>query len=227
MWLNLIKIWRANDLLKQAWEQSFEMLTIDREMLMESMRVLRQSDTADFNQDIREKDKLVNKYEREVRKKVMTHCSVQQSYSLAEGMALVSIVIDIERLGDYAKNMMELAENHPTRLLGGRFEEDLKKIENAIRDSFTRSIECLKSSNAEDAMDLIKEYRWVTDTCDRNLTKIIQGDASELSQGDAAALVLYFRWLKRVYAHLRNITTSIINPFDRIGFKPKKKYLNN
>ena len=38
----------------------------------------------------------------------------------------------------------------------------------------------------------------------------------------AATLALYIRWLKRINAHLRNITTSIVNPFDLIGFKPDK-----
>jgi hypothetical protein len=37
------------------------------------------------------------------------------------------------------------------------------------------------------------------------------------------SLAMYFRWLKRINSHLRNITTSVVNPFDRIGFEPKKR----
>ena len=33
----------------------------------------------------------------------------------------------------------------------------------------------------------------------------------------------YFRYLKRINAHLRNIISSVINPYDRIGYKPKSK----
>jgi hypothetical protein len=31
--------------------------------------------------------------------------------------------------------------------------------------------------------------------------------------------VLYLRYLKRVSAHLKNIASSVVNPFDRIGFR--------
>ncbi len=47
-----------------------------------------------------------------------------------------------------------------------------------------------------------------------------------LSVGSAVTLALYFRSLKRINGHLRNITTSVVNPFHRIGFKPKKKKKN-
>jgi hypothetical protein len=37
------------------------------------------------------------------------------------------------------------------------------------------------------------------------------------------AVALYTRSLKRIYGHLRNIVTSVVNPFHRIGFKHKEK----
>ncbi|NOZ07639.1 MAG: hypothetical protein GXO91_02025 [FCB group bacterium] len=226
MWTNLIKIWTSNDLLKQAWEQSFEMLKIDELMFREAQRVLRESDSAEADIEIREKDKLVNKYEREVRKKVMTHCAVQTSYGLAEGLALVSIVIDIERIGDYTKNIMDMAVNHPHRLEGKSYEKDLQKIEKAVKVNFEKVRKILKTSNAEEALELIRKYRWVNPLCDERMVDVLKEKDKSITPGESAALALYFRWLKRIYAHLRNVTTSVINPFDKIGFKPKKKYLS-
>jgi len=52
---------------------------------------------------------------------------------------------------------------------------------------------------------------------------LVREEDKNIPPGDAAALALYIRWLKRINSHLRNITTSIVNPFDRIGFEPKKK----
>ncbi len=225
MWTNLIKIWTSNDLLKQAWNQSFEMLKIDELMFLEAQRVLRKSDSAEADLGIREKDKLVNKYEREVRKKVMTHCAVQSSFGLAEGLALVSIVIDIERIGDYTKNIMDMALNHPLKLEGKSYEKDLQKIEKAVEVNFKKVREILKASDAKAAMALIKKYKWVNPLCDKRMIDVIKEKDKSISPGESAALALYFRWLKRIYAHLRNVTTSVINPFDKIGFKPKKKYI--
>jgi len=35
----------------------------------------------------------------------------------------------------------------------------------------------------------------------------------------SASISLYARYLKRIGAHLKNITTTIVNPFDSIGYK--------
>ena len=35
---------------------------------------------------------------------------------------------------------------------------------------------------------------------------------------DAAAVALYARYLKRISAHCRNLISSIVNPFERIGY---------
>jgi len=36
---------------------------------------------------------------------------------------------------------------------------------------------------------------------------------------EAVSTALYVRFLKRISAHLMNIASSIVNPFDRIGFR--------
>ena len=44
-----------------------------------------------------------------------------------------------------------------------------------------------------------------------------------LKEWEAAAVVLYVRFLKRIGSHSRNIATSIVNPFHRIGYQEKKQ----
>ena len=39
----------------------------------------------------------------------------------------------------------------------------------------------------------------------------------------AATLAIYLRYLKRVSAHLKNVATSVVNPYHRIGFREKEK----
>lgn len=222
MWAKLKNIWKSDNLLQEAWNQSFEMLEICKEMFLEAMRVLRETRDTKVNEEIRQKDKTVNKFEREVRKKVMMHLSVQSPAGLPEGMVLISIVIDIERVGDYTKNIVDLALHHREKLMGGDFEDDLHKVELAVIDNFTRTKKCLESNDHEEAVQLLIDYKWVNKLCDDILIKIVKEEDKGLTPGQAAALALYFRWLKRVNSHLRNITTGMVNPFHRIGFKPKK-----
>jgi len=122
MWQDIFKIWKSDNILNQAWEQSYEMLQIDNEMFLESIRSLREDENLEIRDKIRKKDKLINKYQREVRKKVLTHCSISGTANIPEGLVLSSIVINIERIGDYTKNIAELAEYHPRILKGGKLE---------------------------------------------------------------------------------------------------------
>ena len=222
MWLkDLLKIFSEDSLLDEAFTQSNDMLLITHEMFSESKRSLREKDVNQIETDIYAKDIEVNKFEREVRRKVLKHISVSGTEGINSALVLISIIIDIERIGDYTKNVLELAENHPTRLSGGAFSEDLKKVEAAVEDTFTRVPRLFKASDAEDAEKLLTEYQWVNKVCTQRGNDYIKGVDTSISSLDAVTLALYFRYLKRINSHLRNIATSVINPFDQIGFTHK------
>ena len=50
---------------------------------------------------------------------------------------------------------------------------------------------------------------------------IISGKISDLDTGSASAVGLYARYLKRIAAHSRNLISSVVNPFERIGYPEK------
>ncbi len=225
MWKELFKIWKSHSLLEQAWKESFEMLEIDRTMFLEAVRVLRESDDAAINQDIRKLDRKVNKFERAVRRKVMTHCAVEGASELPSGMVLISVVIDIERVGDYCKNIIDLANSHPQRLGAGQYEDELRVVEAEVRSRFDRTIEALRTQDADKARALMETYRTeVVKICDRIVHELVAGEGGKMgvSATDATALALYTRYLKRISGHLYNTVTSVVNPFPRIGYKEKK-----
>jgi phosphate uptake regulator len=210
--------------LAQAWDESYEMLRIDQRMFNEAVRVLRESDDDVVNQEIRKLDVKVNKYERDVRRKVMTHCTVVGTSELPGGMVLVSIVIDIERIGDYCKNILDLATAHPTKLIVPNYEPSLRDIETNIKNIFDEAVDILRDQDVDKARQVMEAYRsQVSDTCDQMVSEIVQGKVNNLSCGDATALALYVRFLKRISAHLKNILSSVVNPFHRIGYKEKQK----
>ena len=217
------RLWRSDSLLDEAWEQTFKMLEIDEEMFLEATRSLRESDDAEVNLEVRKKDKQVNAFERDVRRKVMTHCALQGPTQLPGGLVLVSIIIDMERIGDYTKNIFDLAINHPKRLHGGILEEDLARVETAVKDVFVRCRACLRESDEAAALELLSEYDWIGRVCEDCVMSLVREEDSGIGTGDAVSLALYLRWLKRVNSHLRNVVSSVVNPFDRIGFKPKKQ----
>ena len=213
---NLLK---SDSLYEQALVESYEMLDIDLSMFTESVRSLRKSDSADINIDIYDMDKKINSFERDVRRKIMTHLTVNPQQDLSSGLVLVSVVIDIERIGDYTKNIYDLALNHPSKLVGGNYEESLLEVEESTRQFFIDSVKSFKEQDIDLARRLMEDYKTeISSKCEEITKAIVSGKSSDISSSDAAAIALYARYLKRISAHCRNLISSIVNPFERIGY---------
>lgn len=215
----LQRIFHRKGLMEQAVEASHEMLNHDWEMFNVAIKSLRESDTAEIGINIEEKDIRINKYEREVRKKVLTHLAVNDVSDLSIGLVLISIVIDIERIGDYTKNIVELAQNHPGRLFFEPWETDLKNMEETISQNFGILIQALEQSDEKKAKNILDALWKVKKQCTKFSTDLLNDDKFELKSRDAVALALYLRYLKRVASHLMNVATSIVNPFHKIGYR--------
>ncbi|MBL69145.1 MAG: hypothetical protein CMO74_11960 [Verrucomicrobiales bacterium] len=224
MWKEIISVFQKDNLYQQAFDEACKMLETDSKMYAASVESLRHSDMADIDLDIYALDKEINRSERDVRKKVMKHLMLSSDTQLNSGLALVSVVIDIERIGDYTKNIYDLARSHPKRLEAGSLEDKLQEIEAHITQISTRAIEAFREGDEDLAREVMEEYKEeISDDCDNMADDIISGKVDDLEAPEAAAVVLYVRFLKRIGSHSRNIVTSIINPFHRIGYSEKKK----
>ena len=218
----ILSVFKANTLMDRAFQRSYDMLDLTYKMYLQAKEVLRNTEHTELEFDISDEDIEVNKYQREVRKDVFNHLVLTDGEQLSSGLVLVSIVIDLERIGDFTKNIVEIAQSHPQRLHGGKFEDDLIRIEDAVAENFCRTVEVFKNSDEQAARKLIKDFKWISKVSDESLMALVKQADPSITSGSAAALALYFRSLKRINAHLRNVTTSVVNPFHRIGFKPKK-----
>jgi phosphate uptake regulator len=215
----IYEIWRRDNSLRQALDDHRSMLERTGRMFRESVKSLRESDTGEIGIDVYEEDRMVNHFQREVRRKVLRYLAITGGVNVVPGLILTSIVIDSERIGDYTKNIMELAVVHPRRLTGGRYEGDLTRIEGALANMFERIVPILGGMDTEGARTLIRDTLWIRKRCDEILLELIQGKEALLSSSDAVAVALYVRYLKRVSAHLLNILSSVVNPFERIGYR--------
>lgn len=222
MFKTLTSMFQKENLIEQALNECHEMLALDWEMFQESTKALRETETAPPVLDIPDADKRVNKYERDVRRKVITHLSVTGD-DVTAGLVVVSVVIDIERIGDYTKNIYELARTHAAKLDAGNLEDQLASVEKRITDLFQRTAKTFKDGDEEGARSIMSEYKeGLASDCDAIIDTIVAGKTDDLSAGEAASVALYARYLKRIGSHLRTIVTSVVNPFPRIGYKEKQ-----
>jgi len=221
MWKELTNIWRANDLSKQAWDQSCEMLELSKNIFSQAIIYLRKAHNIETLKKLKKRDKEINEFQQEVRRKVLTHYSVQsEKIDIANGLILINMVVDIERIGDYCKNILDLAINHPTQIISEEISEDLTAIENEVQLRFDKTLEAINKQDTNIAKDMKKGYHeQLTGKSDEIVNSVLSGKLDFGSPSKTAAVTLYARYLKRIGAHLKNITTTLINPFDSIGYK--------
>ena len=220
MWKELIKIWKSDDLLVQAWDNSYEMLQLSREMFIQSVQMIRRHSKEKTLIALKKRDKEINEFHRDIRRKVMTHLVMQKdSTDIPNGLVLINMVVDIERVGDYCKNILDLAISAPKTLKAEKVSEDLKMIEDEVLSRFDKTMEAIHSQDSEVARDLIGTHRkMVARISDKLVDQILQGEISFKSQSKAAEVALYARYLKRIGSHLTNIMTTLVNPFEAIGY---------
>ena len=167
------ELFGSENLLDLAFETTLTMIEFDHKMYKASRETLRESNTSELPFDFKETDRKINKYEREVRRKVLTHLTIAGTQNLVPGLALVSIVIDVERIGDYTKNIAGLASLHPNKLPGGKFESDLNKIEDRIEEHFPLILDVLKSQDKKKARTILNAEEEIAKMSDNIVDSLV------------------------------------------------------
>ncbi|MFH1851975.1 MAG: PhoU domain-containing protein [Candidatus Neomarinimicrobiota bacterium] len=218
---DLLKLWHQEDLLSQAWQQSYDMLDLSYEMFTQAITILREGCDLEVVKALKARDIEINNYQKDVRRKVMTHYALKtENVDLVSGLVLINVVVDIERLGDYNKNILDLAIYHPGKLISEEISPKLTAIEQEIMSRFEATLTAVKSQDSGQAKALQATYQnMVNDASDKLVNSILTGKTKFGDETLTAVVALYARYLKRVGAHLKNITSVLVNPFDLIGYK--------
>jgi phosphate uptake regulator len=129
------------------------------------------------------------------------------------------MVIDIERVGDYTKNILDLAMNYKKGIKSEAISEGLHAIELEVRERFGQTIDVIEKQDEKLAEELLGTFRQeISQVSDAIVDDILSGKQSYETGDKTAAIALYSRYLKRIGGHLKNIASTIVNPTDSIGF---------
>tara|TARA_Y200000002_G_scaffold45807_1_gene33154 strand:- start:424 stop:1098 length:675 start_codon:yes stop_codon:yes gene_type:complete len=217
---DLVNIWKSEDSLSQAWNESNDMLHLSHDIFNDAVEALRSGEKNKVLKSIKLRDEKINDYHREIRKKVVTYYSVSKDVTnIGSGLVLINIVVDIERIGDYSKNILDLAKHYPKKFISEKFSENLSIIEKVVIDRFSTTIQAVENMDEKIADDLITSYRNdLGKISDKIVASSISGEIEIGKENRTASVALYARYLKRIGAHLKNITSSVVNPFESIGY---------
>lgn len=222
MWKQLIDILRGvNAPLEEVGTEFRAMLERTGEMAaLVEPTVFSGGPGLDARRQIYELDVEVNKLERSVRKRLITHLSLSPG-NVPYSLLLMTMSKDAERVGDYIKNIAEVGDLGGGELPDGPLRAELADLI-AIANRLHREVlPVLDAQNREQAIELVQLGRAAGKRCDRLIAEIA---ASDLAPPQVTALVLLTRFYKRLGAHLVNILSSVIMPVHKVDFYDESEF---
>jgi phosphate uptake regulator len=213
----LFGILRTHDPLQSIGERFARMLKLTLEMTLSAGDMVFGGDaTPDSRTGIYEHDVEVNKLERSIRKRIVAHLSIPGSrVDVPYCLLLMSLAKDVERLGDYAKNLSEVVDVRDAPLPDDELVGELREIRRGVEAGFQAAAEIFQASDREQAMQMIEQGRDIAHRCDALITRIGRGGYGGET---TTALVLATRFYKRIGGHVMNILTSVVMPLHKIDY---------
>jgi phosphate transport system protein len=212
----LIAIFRGDPPAREVTDHFTRMLGIAQGLVLEASEAFwaRDADPA-RREAIFRKDVEVNRLERRIRKKVLTHLAVGSRADLPFGLVMMSVVKDVERLGDYAKNLVEAVDLHPGPLPDHPLVQELGEIRAAVEGLAREAADVYGRSDRPRATELTREGRSVARRCEDLVAKVA---ASDFSPSAAVTVALASRYYKRIEKHLLNLLSSVIMPLHKLDY---------
>ena len=166
-------------------------------------------------------DKQVNRRERAVRRELLVRGAVRHA-EMEQGLLLayMSVAKDLERIGDYCKNIWDVANLGVD--LGEQADiERMREEASSVRGLLEAGRKAFADQDQQAVHDLIPKLDLAASSHDEVVYRLAKSDAPA---SEAVPQALYYRFLKRIVSHLENVLTSVVMPLDRIDYykQPKK-----
>lgn len=161
-------------------------------------------------------DKRINRTERRIRRLVVTHGTVHGANELPICLVVMSLVKDAERIGDYAKNIFDLA--HIGSGVAEDSREDLIKLKDTISRMMAKARNLYELQDEEGAQAFCSEADALQSHCDAKINSLLIDGQTSDTPGKVATAALTYRFFKRTLAHMLNIISSVLMPLDRLDY---------
>ncbi len=223
MFDQLRKIFSDAHALKSAANQFEEMLRLVDGMVRTASKAYWGSHiTPDERRHLQQTDMAVNQLQRAIRKEVILHLTGATAPDTPYGLLLISLVKDVERLGDYAKNLAELHElcdRSAGDLPAGELTDDLRRIAAFAEGLSTEALTVYRRNDRQRAQALALEGKQISRACDELIGKVA---GSGLSSAVSVDMALAARYYKRIAGHLLNLLSSVLMPLHNLDYLEDK-----
>jgi phosphate transport system protein len=164
--------------------------------------------------ELRATDHGVNSAERDIRRELVVHASVQGAIDTPAILIYMSIVKDIERIGDYAKNLYDLAVDGAD-LSTGLHTGEITSLANDIPVFITEAADAFRDRDEARSKALMHRGDELLDVFDSRVSALVR---EEHPDHQSVAVALTHRYLKRIVAHTMNVLSAVVMPVDRLDY---------
>ena len=113
-----------------------------------------------------------------------------------------------------------MAIHYPEALVSEELLPNLNTLENEVLSRFQKTCESVGRQDLVLAEKLLKTHQESLAIVSDNIVhNCISGKIDLENNKQATVVPLYARYLKRIGSHLKNISTTMINPYEYIGYK--------
>jgi hypothetical protein len=196
--------------------QLLEMLDADRHTFdLAAAALLAGADPQTLIEAVQASDGEVDELVRLVRRELVVHAAVHGVHTDIPAMfTAMSVVKDIERIGDYAKELLALAQ------LGADLSQDRRRGSlTADRDRISELIlevrQALAARDADHAQALLTRATASMEDLETRMADLVRTDDPP---GGGVAHALFLHYARRITAHLMNVLTSLVLPVDQLDF---------
>ncbi len=179
-----------------------------------STAVLSGADPGAIGADIEATDRRINEAEQQLRSELVVHVSVRGSDDIGLVLGYTLLLKKIERIGDQAKNIFELA-TEGVSLVGAEDIDEFVLRRQEISLMYVEAADLLASQDVDAARDFLARSLELNDRCGAKVREYMQ---SERPGSWAVPRAILYRYWKRIVANLAGIVTAAIEPLQSIDY---------
>jgi phosphate uptake regulator len=181
-----------------------------------TLALLTATDAESVADNIRETDDRINQAEQDLRSELIVHVSVQGTYDIGSVIAFTLLLKKIERIGDQAKNILDLAENGVSLADNANIAE-LQAEQQTVSSLFGEAGDLLGLADpSEEQVDEYSDRAYAIATDYQ--AKIDEFMSSERPGREVVPLAIYYRYLKRIVANLIGIVRTSSEPLPTVDY---------
>jgi phosphate uptake regulator len=170
--------------------------------------VLSGADAAAIGNDVRATDDRINQAEQDLRGELVVHVAVQGSDDIGEVLGYTLLIKKIERIGDQAKNILDLAEEE-VDFSSASDQEELLGISRTISAMMGEAADLLAGAEPEQAADFRTRTDQLRIELDGHIRQFMHSDAPGR---EAVPRAILYRYWKRIVANLAGVVTTATEP---------------